>query len=108
VAVRAVRGSGIRLGDRVAVIGGGPIGPVVGQLLRQAGASHITHVEPSRRASSTSTSSRSPLVCRAFGAVSVEERTTSVVPLERFEDAFAAMRQPDGAIEALIQCAPYV
>lgn len=47
VAVRAVRTSPLRLGDSVAVIGGGPVGQLVLQVLRRAGASHVTLVEPS-------------------------------------------------------------
>ncbi|MFF7655638.1 zinc-binding dehydrogenase [Streptomyces sp. NPDC007983] len=47
VAIRAVRGSGIRLGDSAVVIGGGPIGLLTVQLLRRAGAARIDVVEPS-------------------------------------------------------------
>lgn len=47
VAVRAVGHSGIRLGEDVAVIGGGPIGLLVIQLARRAGARRIVLVEPS-------------------------------------------------------------
>ncbi len=47
VAVRAVRTSPLRLGDSVAVIGGGPVGQLVMQVLRRAGASRILLVEPS-------------------------------------------------------------
>jgi threonine dehydrogenase-like Zn-dependent dehydrogenase len=47
VASRAVRGSGIRLGDSAVVIGGGPIGLLTVQLLRRAGAGRIDVVEPS-------------------------------------------------------------
>ncbi|MFE5563386.1 zinc-binding dehydrogenase [Amycolatopsis japonica] len=48
VAVRAVGHSGIRLGDDVAVIGGGPIGLLVTQLARRAGARRIVLIEPSK------------------------------------------------------------
>ena len=47
VAVRAVTQSGLRLGDHVAVIGGGPIGLLVVQLARRAGARTVTLIEPS-------------------------------------------------------------
>ncbi len=47
VAVRSVAGSGIRLGDDVTVIGGGPIGLLVVQLVRRAGARRVTLIEPS-------------------------------------------------------------
>jgi len=55
VAVRSVAGSGIRLGDDVTVIGGGPIGLLVVQLVRRAGARRVTLIEPSavRRALGT-------------------------------------------------------
>ena len=48
VAVRAVRNSEVRFGDSVCVIGGGPIGLLVVQLARRAGASSIVLVEPSK------------------------------------------------------------
>jgi threonine dehydrogenase-like Zn-dependent dehydrogenase len=47
VAVRAVCTSPLRIGDTVAVIGGGPVGQLVMQVLRRAGASHVLLVEPS-------------------------------------------------------------
>jgi 2-desacetyl-2-hydroxyethyl bacteriochlorophyllide A dehydrogenase len=47
VAVRSVRTSPFRLGDTVAVIGGGPVGQLVLQLLRLAGASQMVMIEPS-------------------------------------------------------------
>jgi len=47
VAVRAVRTSRVSIGDRVAVIGGGPIGQLVLQVLRRAGMGHVSLVEPS-------------------------------------------------------------
>jgi threonine dehydrogenase-like Zn-dependent dehydrogenase len=47
VAVRAVRTSGIRVGDSVAVIGGGPVGQLVLQVARRSGAGTITVIEPS-------------------------------------------------------------
>jgi 2-desacetyl-2-hydroxyethyl bacteriochlorophyllide A dehydrogenase len=58
VAVRAIRGSGLRLDDDAAVIGGGPIGLLTVQLLRRAGAGRVILVEPSefRRTIATTTS----------------------------------------------------
>jgi 2-desacetyl-2-hydroxyethyl bacteriochlorophyllide A dehydrogenase len=47
VAVRMVRNSEIRLGDSAVVFGAGPIGLLVVQMLRAAGAGEITVVEPS-------------------------------------------------------------
>ncbi|MEB3371276.1 zinc-dependent alcohol dehydrogenase [Saccharopolyspora mangrovi] len=47
VAVRAVAHSGLRLGEEVLVIGGGPIGQLVVQLARRAGARKVTLIEPS-------------------------------------------------------------
>ena len=47
MALRAVRTSPVRVGDRVAVIGGGPVGQLVVQLLRHAGAARVLLVEPS-------------------------------------------------------------
>ncbi len=47
VALRAVRTSPVRIGDSVAVIGGGPVGQLVLQVLRAAGAGAVTLVEPS-------------------------------------------------------------
>lgn len=47
VAVRAVRQSPIRVGDSVAVIGAGPVGQLVLQVIRRAGAGTVTVVEPS-------------------------------------------------------------
>jgi threonine dehydrogenase-like Zn-dependent dehydrogenase len=47
VAVRAVRTSPIRVGDSVAVIGGGPVGQLVLQVVRRAGAGTVTVIEPS-------------------------------------------------------------
>jgi 2-desacetyl-2-hydroxyethyl bacteriochlorophyllide A dehydrogenase len=46
VALRAVRTSSVRVGDRVAVIGGGPIGQLVLQVLRKAGTGELLVVEP--------------------------------------------------------------
>lgn len=46
VGVRAVRRSGVRLGDRVHVVGAGPIGCILGVLARSAGAT-VTVSEPS-------------------------------------------------------------
>jgi 2-desacetyl-2-hydroxyethyl bacteriochlorophyllide A dehydrogenase len=48
VAVRAVRASPLRIGDSAAVIGGGPVGQLVVQVLRRAGASRVVMVEPSQ------------------------------------------------------------
>jgi 2-desacetyl-2-hydroxyethyl bacteriochlorophyllide A dehydrogenase len=47
VAVRAVRRSGLTLGESVVVVGGGPIGAAVAVCAREAGASEITVAEPS-------------------------------------------------------------
>lgn len=47
VAVRAVRRSGLRLGDRVHVVGGGPIGRLVALCASAAGAGRLTLSEPS-------------------------------------------------------------
>jgi len=47
VALRAVRTTPVRIGDSAAVIGGGPVGQLAIQLLRQAGASRVVLVEPS-------------------------------------------------------------
>ncbi|MBI4832357.1 MAG: alcohol dehydrogenase catalytic domain-containing protein [Candidatus Lindowbacteria bacterium] len=50
VAYNAVieRGGGIRPGDNVAILGGGPIGLAAVAILRRAGASHVVLSEPSR------------------------------------------------------------
>jgi len=47
VAIRAVRRSGLRIGDRVHVIGAGPIGLFVASAARASGASPVTVSEPS-------------------------------------------------------------
>ena len=47
VAVRAVRSSSVRMGDSVVVIGGGPIGLLVLQVLHAVGVHAVTVVEPS-------------------------------------------------------------
>jgi 2-desacetyl-2-hydroxyethyl bacteriochlorophyllide A dehydrogenase len=47
VAVRAVRTSPLRVGDTAAVIGGGPVGQLIVQMLRRSGASRVLLVEPS-------------------------------------------------------------
>jgi len=46
VAVHAVSRSGMRPGDTVAVLGGGPIGVLTALVAQQAGAGHVTVVEP--------------------------------------------------------------
>lgn len=46
VAVRIVDKAGVRLGQRVAVCGGGPIGQLVLQVLQRAGATSLTMIEP--------------------------------------------------------------
>jgi len=46
VAVHAVRRTAIRLGDAAVVLGGGPIGLLVLQAARAAGAGHVALVEP--------------------------------------------------------------
>ncbi|RSM54910.1 dehydrogenase [Actinoplanes sp. ATCC 53533] len=53
VGVRAVRRSGLRLGEAVHVIGAGPIGLVVAMCARQAGAGRITVGEPVARRART-------------------------------------------------------
>jgi 2-desacetyl-2-hydroxyethyl bacteriochlorophyllide A dehydrogenase len=184
VAVRAVRNSGLRLADRVAIIGGGPIGLLALQLVIRGGASHVTLIEPasfrqqlgrklgadlvvtpeqlngsvgelapvdlviecSGHPSALETAlnlvapggairlvgaSPKPLAFTAMtaltkevtitanfiyidefpqaisllerGLVDVKSLTTSVVPLDEFESAFAALRQPDRTVKALIQ-----
>jgi (R,R)-butanediol dehydrogenase / meso-butanediol dehydrogenase / diacetyl reductase len=47
VGVHAVRRSGLQIGDRVHVIGAGPIGCILGVLAKVAGASAVTVSEPS-------------------------------------------------------------
>ncbi|SNR40776.1 L-iditol 2-dehydrogenase/hypothetical protein [Haloechinothrix alba] len=47
VALRAVRTSPVRIGDSVAVLGGGPVGQLVLQVLRRAGAARVVVIEPS-------------------------------------------------------------
>lgn len=47
VAVRAVRTTPLRVGDSAAVVGGGPVGQLVLQVLRRAGAGRVVMVEPS-------------------------------------------------------------
>jgi (R,R)-butanediol dehydrogenase / meso-butanediol dehydrogenase / diacetyl reductase len=47
VAVRAVRRAGLKLGERVLVVGGGPIGLAVAACARLAGAASVVVVEPS-------------------------------------------------------------
>lgn len=181
VAVRAVRKSDFRIGDRVCVIGAGPVGLLVAQLLRSGGAAEIAVVEPSvaRRATALQqgadhavppetaaelgidrfdgvfecsghpralqtalellarggyvqllgaatgdvsfaailalhkevrlTSSfiyvdeyPAAIALLASGAIEVEALTSAVVPLERFAEAFEAMREPESTIKALI------
>jgi 2-desacetyl-2-hydroxyethyl bacteriochlorophyllide A dehydrogenase len=183
VAVRAVRNSGLRLADRVAIIGGGPIGLLALQLAIRGGASHVTLVEPSSFRQGLATrlgadlvlspeqlsaapadvppvalviecsghpsaletalrlvapggairlvgASPKPLFFTAMtaltkevtitanfiyvdefpqaisllerGLVDVESLTSSVVPLDDFESAFAAVRRPDRTVKALI------
>lgn len=46
VAVHAVRRTGLRLGDSVVIIGGGPIGLLTLQAAKAAGAGHLTLIEP--------------------------------------------------------------
>jgi 2-desacetyl-2-hydroxyethyl bacteriochlorophyllide A dehydrogenase len=49
VAVRAVRRGGLSLGERVHIVGAGPIGLLVGTCARAAGASSVTLSEPVAR-----------------------------------------------------------
>jgi threonine dehydrogenase-like Zn-dependent dehydrogenase len=80
VAVRTVRTSGIAVGDDAVVFGAGPIGLLVIQVLRAAGAGRITAVEPSE------------LRARLAGACGADElvdpRREDVA--ERFADLAAA------------------
>lgn len=46
VAVRIADKAGVRVGDRVAICGGGPIGQLVLQVLRMHGATSLTLIEP--------------------------------------------------------------
>ena len=46
IAVRIADKARIRVGDRVAVCGGGPIGQLTAQVLRRAGATSLTMIEP--------------------------------------------------------------
>jgi L-iditol 2-dehydrogenase len=184
VAVRAVRNSGLRLADRVAIIGGGPIGLLSLQLALRGGASHAMLIEPSpfrqelgrklgadlvvtpEQLSASGAdiepvnlviecsghpsaleaalnlvtpggairlvgASPKPLAFTAMtaltkevtitanfiyvdefpqaisllerGLVDVKSLTSSVVPLDEFESAFADSRQPDRTVKALIQ-----
>jgi (R,R)-butanediol dehydrogenase/meso-butanediol dehydrogenase/diacetyl reductase len=56
VAVRAVRRGGLKIGERVHVVGAGPIGLLVGSCARAAGAASVTLSEPvARRAEAAAT-----------------------------------------------------
>ena len=56
VAVRAVRRAGLNIGERVHVVGAGPIGLLVGSCARAAGAASVTLSEPvARRAEAAAT-----------------------------------------------------
>jgi len=56
VAVRAVRRGGLKIGERVHVVGAGPIGLLVGSCARAAGAASVTLSEPvARRAEAATT-----------------------------------------------------
>jgi 2-desacetyl-2-hydroxyethyl bacteriochlorophyllide A dehydrogenase len=189
VALRAVRTSPLRICDSVAVIGGGPVGQLVLQLARRAGAARVLMVEPfefRRRtaerlgADETITpaeasarlaagelpevdhvlecsghetavqlgldlvapggsirlvgmAARPPsfdgvkaitkevsifagfiyvsefpqaIALLAAGAVEVDSLTSAIEPLERFADAFEALRNPDRSIKVLIGAGP--
>lgn len=186
VAVRAVRGARFRLGEASVVIGAGPIGLLVAQVLRRAGASTVVTIEPSRFrrekalqvGATLALPSREEALARfggglprpryvfecsghrtaldtalkivapgghirmigvateplqivsldaiakevtisgnfiytdefemaidllAAGEVDVDTLTSAVLPLEAHVEAFAALRQPDGAIKVLLQ-----
>lgn len=82
VAIRTVRNSGIGLGDRAVVFGGGPIGLLVIKVLRSAGVGEITAVEPSAL--------RAGLAARCGADVVMNPRTDDV--LGRFADPANAPR----------------
>jgi threonine dehydrogenase-like Zn-dependent dehydrogenase len=87
VAVRMVRNSEIRLGDSAVVFGAGPIGLLVVQMLRAAGAGEITVVEPSA----------------ARGAVAVDTGADAVVnPFT--EDLEARFADPATAPQYAFEC----
>jgi (R,R)-butanediol dehydrogenase/meso-butanediol dehydrogenase/diacetyl reductase len=61
-AVRAVRRSGLSRGDRVHIVGFGPIGNLVAQLVRHAGAAHVSVAELSAERSKAARGSGFPVV----------------------------------------------
>jgi threonine dehydrogenase-like Zn-dependent dehydrogenase len=80
VAVRSVRTSGIAAGDDAIVFGAGPIGLLVIQVLRAAGAGRVTAVEPSAL--------RARLAAECGAEEVIDPATEDVV--ERFADPAAA------------------
>ena len=80
VAVRAVRTSGIAVGDDAVVFGAGPIGLLAIQVLRAAGAGRITAVEPA--------AARAGLAARCGADELLDPGAEDVV--ERFADPAAA------------------
>lgn len=87
VCVRAVRRSGQRLGDRVRVIGAGPIGLMVALCARQAGAASVTIAEPNP----------------ARGAVAAELgfEVTQTTPGEQFDVVYDCTGHPSVAPQVL-------
>ena len=118
-AVHLTRVAGVRIGASAVVLGGGPIGLLTVQVLRRAGASHITVVEPSpaRRemaarlgASLTIRGSiiyveEFPLAIRLLEqrAIDVETMTTKVMPLDSYEEPFRLLGQPENVVKILLR-----
>lgn len=91
VAVRAVRTSPVRLGSRVAVIGAGPIGQLIIQVARLAGAESVTAVEMSAYRRSLA------LTSGAVAALTPEEAGN----LAGSDDPFDVVFECSGAAPAL-------
>lgn len=72
VAVRAVRRSGLRLGQRVHVAGGGPVGLLIANCARLAGASEVTVSEPAPQRAATASGF-------GFGLADTPDRRADVV-----------------------------
>lgn len=94
VALRNVRVAGFDIGGTAVVLGGGPIGLLTLQLLRRAGASHVTVVEPS--------TSRREMAGRLGADVAIDpgaDDPTTVfgADLARPEYAFECSGIPSGA-----------
>jgi (R,R)-butanediol dehydrogenase/meso-butanediol dehydrogenase/diacetyl reductase len=93
VALRAVERSGARYGDRVLVLGAGPIGLLITATLRSVMASEITVVEPSRK--------RRDLAC-TLGATSTHDPAEFEELLrERDADSFDVAIDSAGSAKAL-------